>query len=238
MATSPIFSQANRLRINAELKNALNQNSDYLSDHTSTSTRAAGDAVQSLIGEKLGFILGDLAGDYPDTFARRAMADLAFTDTDGNYHVVDVKTHRSDVSFSMPNLILVERLCRFYEVGDNYFDILLVDYSVSGNAATVSSCEVMPIEWLDWSCLIIGALGWGQIQIANAKNVRVRPQPRREWMLTFCERILAFYQKEIAKVSKRIVYFEKARAFWIAQNSVETTNVILPTLPFDEGEVG
>lgn len=42
------------------------------------------------------------------------MADLAFTDKEGFYSVVDVKTHRADTKFNMPNLTSVERLARFY----------------------------------------------------------------------------------------------------------------------------
>lgn len=38
------------------------------------------------------------------------MADLAFTDKEGIYSVVDVKTHREDTRFNMPNLTSVERL--------------------------------------------------------------------------------------------------------------------------------
>ncbi len=43
------------------------------------------------------------------------MADLAFQDQQGFYYVVDVKTHRTDTKFNMPNLTSVERLARFYE---------------------------------------------------------------------------------------------------------------------------
>lgn len=243
--TSPIFLDKNRRRINARLKIVLNQQEDYLSGSTAGSTRAAGDALQSLVGTSLRNILGNLSGDYSDVFARRAMADVTFKDSLGNYkdslgnyHVVDVKTHREDVSFSMPNLISVEWLCRFYEANDNFFDVLLISYLVEGNTVKVSSCDLFPIEWLDWGCLTIGALGWGQIQIANAKNVTIRPQLRRDWMLTFCDRILAFYPKEIVKVNKRIAYFEKAKAFWVAQEEGENASISLPTLPVDEGEVG
>ena len=38
-------------------------------------------------------ILGKHSGEYSASFARRAMADLAFKDKLANYYVVDVKTH-------------------------------------------------------------------------------------------------------------------------------------------------
>lgn len=40
------------------------------------------------------------------------MADIAFKDRDDFYYVVDVKTHREDTKFNMPNLTSVERLAR------------------------------------------------------------------------------------------------------------------------------
>ena len=55
------------------------------------------------------------------------MADLAFTDKDDCYYIADVKTHRLDTTFNMPNLISVERLSRFYEDDKNYFVILKVN---------------------------------------------------------------------------------------------------------------
>lgn len=53
------------------------------------------------------------------------MADFAFTDVDGNYYVVDSKTHNLGTSFNMPNLTSVERLARFYEDYHNYFAVLM-----------------------------------------------------------------------------------------------------------------
>lgn len=36
-------------------------------------------------------------------------------------------------------------------------------------------------------------------------------------MLELCDRVLAFYPKEILKISERIGYFEEVRAFWQAK---------------------
>ena len=66
------------------------------------------------------------------------MADLAFTDKQGIYSVVDVKTHRSDTSFNMPNLTSVERLARFYESDVNVFALIMVKYSIHGDSVSVS----------------------------------------------------------------------------------------------------
>ena len=103
------------------------------------------------------------------------MADMAFEDPDGAYYVVDVKTHRLSTAFNMPNLTSVERLARFYEDDGNYFVVLMVTYEIEGLRAVVEQVTFVPIEFLDWGCLTIGALGWGQIQIANSRNVSDSP---------------------------------------------------------------
>ena len=60
--------------------------------------------MESLVAERFDSFLGNWRREYSSDFARRAMADLAFTDKDGIYSVVDVKTHREDTQFNMPNL--------------------------------------------------------------------------------------------------------------------------------------
>jgi len=100
---SPILTSGAHKKIEQEILRILNNQKDFLSKVTAGSTRAAGDAIQSLIEANFEKILGDLGGEYSDKFARRAMADLAFKDKKENYYVVDVKTHREETSFNMPN---------------------------------------------------------------------------------------------------------------------------------------
>jgi len=146
------------------------------------------------------------------------MADFAFHDVTGNYYVVDSKTHCLDTVFNMPNLTSVQRLARFYEDKTNYFCILLNNYQVSSDKLRFVRCCFVPIEMLDWSCLTIGALGWGQIQIANANKVKINTKvTRKEWMLRLCDMLDVFYPSEIGKIKERQSYFKKVRSFWEAQ---------------------
>jgi hypothetical protein len=124
---SAIFYTGKYKGIEKKIKDFLNKQSDFLSARTINSTRAVGDAIENIIAENFKTILGDIVGEYSSSFARRAMADLAFTDVDGFYYVVDVKTHRLDTKFNMPNLTSVERLSRFYEEDTNYFSLLKID---------------------------------------------------------------------------------------------------------------
>ena len=154
-------------RVARDVADYLNSTRDYLSPHTVSSPRAVGDAIQALIAERFDSFLGDWCREYSSDFARRAMADLAFVDRDGICSVVDVKTHREDARFNMPNLTSVERLARLYESDESVFAVLMVRYAVQDTSVSVSEALFSPIEFLDWECLTVGALGWGQLQIAN-----------------------------------------------------------------------
>jgi hypothetical protein len=215
---SPIFTPGARDKIESEILRVLNKQKDFLSAMTAGSTRAAGDAIQTIIEENFEEILGELGVEYSANFARRAMADLAFKDKRANYYVVDVKTHREETAFNMPNLTSVDRLARFYEDDANFFAVLMVKYSVTEIKAKVSKVHFVPIEYMTWNCLTLGALGVGQIQIANSNNITIdAKKSRRSWMLELCDNVLQFYPREIVKIGKRITKFEKVREFWLAK---------------------
>jgi len=143
------------------------------------------------------------------------MADVAFKDREDFYCIVDVKTHREDTSFNMPNLTSVERLARFYEDDSNIFSLIIVTYRVNQHSVIASDVIFVPIEFLDWSCLTIGALGWGQIQIANSNNININNgYSRREWMMSLCDTMLQFYPREIIKINDRILRFSEIKSYW------------------------
>jgi hypothetical protein len=203
------------------IREHLNSIPDFLTPQTANSPRAVGDALESIVAEQFDTFLGDWCSEYSSDFARRAMADLAFTDRDGIYTVVDVKTHREDTRFNMPNLTSVDRLSRFYESDTNVFALLLIKYSTECTSLTVSSVTLVPIEFLDWNCLTVGALGWGQIQIANANHVPVRDRySRKQWMLQLCDAMMEFYPREIDKIRSRIDRFADVRAYWESKQDV------------------
>lgn len=207
MVTSKIFGKSHKT-IEEKIKDLLNSSFDVSRTEL---TWAIGDFLTKNFYK----ILGNFINECSLFFARRAMADLAFTDRDGVYYVVDVKTHRLDAKFNMPNLTSVERLARFYEEDTNYFALLKIDYKTSGTRAEIEKVTFAPIEFFDWECLTIGALGWGQIQIANANVVKIMPKnSRKKWMLELCDTILEFYPKEIGKINERIDHFKKIRKVW------------------------
>jgi len=213
---SEIFYNGTYKDIEDKIKSFINEYPDFLSNDTVSSTRATGDAIQHILEENFQGVLGKSSKEYSTSFARRAMADLAFTDQKDLYYMVDVKTHRLETKFNMPNLTSVERLARFYEDDKNYFIMLMVAYNlVSGVHINVEKVHFVPIEFLSWDCLTVGALGWGQIQIANANNIIVNHKySRKNWMLELCDFLFEFYPREIEKAKGRIDYFRKVRKRW------------------------
>lgn len=215
MIKSKIFYTDVFRTIETKLSSFINSQTDFLSPRTATSTRAVGDAIQDLLAEHFEVIAGDHIRDYSSAFARRAMADLAFSDADGLYYVVDVKTHRLDTKFNMPNLTSVERLARFYQDDRNYFVVLVISYDLKDTRITVKKVVFVPIEFLSWNCLTIGALGWGQIQIANSNKITVIPRnSRKRWMIELCNTLMEFYPSEIGKIRERVEHFKKVKDYW------------------------
>lgn len=171
--------------------------------------------ISDLLSKNIKSILGSLIREYSPSLARRVMVDMAFKDKDGFYYVVDVKTHRLDTVFNMPNLTSVERIARFYEDDSNYFVILKADYEVTKTKVVIKKVHFVPIEFLSWECLTIGALGWGQIQIANSNRMKLIPQnSRKKWMIQLCNNLFEFYPNEISKINERVLYFKKVKAYW------------------------
>jgi hypothetical protein len=91
----------------------------------------------------------------------------------------------------------------------------MVAYDIEELHPVIEHVTFVPIEFLGWDCLTIGALGWGQIQLANSNRITINPQySRKSWMVEFCDSMLEFYPKEIAKIDSRIERFKKIRDEW------------------------
>lgn len=93
--------------------------------------------------------------------------------------------------------------------------VLFVKYAIEGTKVKTERAHFVPIEFLSWDCLTIGALGWGQIQIANANVININEgYSRKKWMIELCNVMLEFYPKEIGKIHERIEYFRRVKRRW------------------------
>lgn len=205
--------------IEASVLNILNTSAkNIVSEISMRSPRAVGDAIQEFLGAQDGLkhsIPSSLIQSFESDFARRSMEDMAFLDNDNCYFAIDTKTHNLGTLFNMPNLISVKRLANFYKNDTNFFCILIVEYKVVNNYIEYTACHFRPIESFSWDCLTLGALGWGQIQIADAnKLIFTEPINRKAWMLKLCEYLEQFYDLEIDKINDRKLWFSDIRTFW------------------------
>jgi hypothetical protein len=218
--TSKLFATDARTRIEGAILEIINGQPEFLSARAAMSTRGVGDELQAIVSENLEAILKGKIGDYVGQFERRALADIAFTDSEGLYYAVDVKTHRLDTKFNMPNVTSVRRIAEFYSDDKNVFVTLIIRYSLNATRVLATQVHFAPIEFLSWDCLRIGALGLGQIQIKNANRVELLPgNSRREWMLELCDRVVAYHESEQTRIERQRQYFERVRRSWLEREA-------------------
>lgn len=134
----------------------------------------------------------------------RAIEDVQIKDKNQLYKV-DVKSHFLDADFSMPNLVSVDRIRRFYEDENNHILYVFIDYSTDNETTTIENVIVCFIEELDWDILAIQNLGKGQLQIKNMKNgLSFTDIGREAWIETLKVKVKLFYENQLEKISKYI----------------------------------
>lgn len=174
------------------------------------SPRIMGDAIQQWVSDILKEYCQHANVDSfvpSEKLSRRDMADCII-DAQGNHHVIDIKTHCKSGTFSAPNLVSIKRLYDFLTSDShNHFDIIIVDYSITGDHVQIDNVHFMPITSIDWSCLRIGNLGHGQLQLKDANAVVRKHMPRLDWLETLRANIIAFYIKQQTKIQKEINYY-------------------------------
>ena len=85
---SELFNSKDYLTVQDRVRDLINSSPDFLSKSTAQSPRAAGDAIESIVAKSFEKMLGEHCGEYSASFARRAMADLAFKDKNGLYYII------------------------------------------------------------------------------------------------------------------------------------------------------
>ncbi|CZB22406.1 hypothetical protein FLM9_1507 [Candidatus Synechococcus spongiarum] len=77
---SNFYYQGHHMKVATRTKEYINSLNDFLSPQTARSPRAVGDALEFLVADRFEGFLGDWCSEYSRESARRAMADMAFTD--------------------------------------------------------------------------------------------------------------------------------------------------------------
>lgn len=114
--------------------------------------------------------------------------------------LIDIKTKDVDRSFSMPNLISIDRLRKNFDRTIRY---VFIDYSVNDNEVSIVGVTTKDIHEIPWDCLAIQNLGLGQLQLAKDIGSAVYNGTKEEWFDQLKAESYSFYEKQIAKFEKK-----------------------------------
>jgi hypothetical protein len=210
-----LFDQGLCNTIQQNVIDLLNENVKQITNSVN-SPRAMGESIPSFLKERFqSCVPTGIIQKFENNFSLRSMANFAFHDSEEKYYMFNCITHNLNTHFNCPNLTSVERLKEVYKDGTVYFVILMIEYISDQNGNLIfKNCLLLPIERLDWSCISIGALGKGELQISNSNMIRIFPGTRKEWMLEFCDRLDSFYPRQIQKLNKNALKVAETRTYW------------------------
>ena len=136
--------------------------------------------------------------------SKRSIEDVGLVTTDYDDIKIDIKTHDSESDLSMPNLISISRLKKFYENDRNLLLYVFVKYVNNDNLIQILDIKVKSIEQLHWDCLTIGNLGKGQLQVKNMDEISFQNfMTRKDWMERLSYDVVIYYQSLINKIQTK-----------------------------------
>lgn len=134
--------------------------------------------------------------------SKRSIEDIQIKEG-ANLYKIDIKSHDVMSDFSMPNLVSIDRLRKFYEKDTNFLVYIFVDYKTVGTTTTIDKIEVRLVEELDWSILAIQNLGKGQLQIKNMNSELIFTSINRdEWISVLKKNAIDYYNKLLSKIER------------------------------------
>ena len=151
--------------------------------------RAIADMIENIFVEDI----VDQGGDKPQSV--RTIEDVSL---DGV--LIDIKTKDVNRSFSMPNLISIDRLRKNFDSTIRY---VFVDYSVNDNEVNIVGVTTKDIHEITWECLAIQNLGLGQLQLTKDIGSAVYDGTKHDWFDQLVSESYSFYEKTIAKFEKK-----------------------------------
>jgi len=162
--------------------------------------RGVGDVVEKLVAQAIVEAAEGRDGvSAQHARTRRSMEDVKLLAGEACFNV-DVKTRNLGSDFSMPNIVSIQRLDRFYRKGTNVFVVLTAEYSDLGGEIAVENLGWRRVEEICWSCLSIQNLGQGQLQLADARQpIRRFEGDRCDWMRLLHAEGSAFYGRQAEK---------------------------------------
>jgi len=185
-----------------QIQEALNQ--EIRLDYTVNKNlmqRGIADIIEQDVSEIILNLKSRIIKESYEAKSKRSIEDVGLITNDYDDVKIDIKTHDIESELSMPNLISIARLKKFYENDRNLLVYVFVKYINHGNNVQVTQVRVRPIEQLNWECLTIGNLGKGQLQITDMNKVSFQNfMTRKDWMERLSYDAVIYYQKLIDKI--------------------------------------
>jgi len=136
--------------------------------------------------------------------SKRSIEDVGLVTTEYDDIKIDIKTHDSDSDLSMPNLISISRIKKFYENDRNLLLYVFVKYVSNNNVIQILDTKVKAIEQLNWECLTIGNLGKGQLQVKNMDEISFQNHmTRSDWVERLSYDVVLYYQSLVNKIQTK-----------------------------------
>jgi hypothetical protein len=189
--------------LNLEIKNLIADNLKNFTIDETFSHRAVGDKIESLCSK---IVESQFKERFSPAKSKRSIEDFIIP-FEKKYVFYDVKTHhvQEKAGFSMPNLISVKRLKKFFQNKSQSLNYIFVDYRRNKDLVEILDVKVFNICELDWNNLTIGALGYGQLQIKDKnKKFLLTSECQEKWESQLNKRVDSFYKKQICKFEKQI----------------------------------
>mgnify|MGYP003122231468 FL=1 len=185
-----------------QIQEALNQ--EIRLDYTVNKNlmqRGIADIIEQDVSEIILNLKSRIIKESYEAKSKRSIEDVGLITNDYDDVKIDIKTHDIESELSMPNLISIARLKKFYENDRNLLVYVFVKYINHGNNVQVTQVRVKPIEQINWECLTIGNLGKGQLQITDMNKISFQNfMTRKDWMERLSYDAIIYYQKLIDKI--------------------------------------
>jgi|APGre2960657404_1045060.scaffolds.fasta_scaffold01623_9 hypothetical protein len=190
------------MNLNQDIQNLLHSHLLPFMADESLSHRAVGDMIEHLSSK---IISNQYQAQFTKSKSKKSVDDFSIS-VDKIKHLFDIKSHHINESgFSMPNLISVKRLIKLLKDEELTLNYIFIDYKRKEGKVEIAEIKIIPIWELDWNCLSIGALGYGQIQISNKNKPIITTQiGRNEWKNILKKQVINFYCKQIVKYEKQM----------------------------------
>lgn len=190
------------MNLNEEIKNLLQNKLIPFGTTDSLSHRGIGDMIEHFCTE---IVSNKFQEKCIKSKSKKSIDDFTIN-MDNSINLFDIKSHQINESkFSMPNLISVKRLMKLLDDDKKTLNYIFVDYNRISREINISNVKIIPVWEIDWSCLSIGALGLGQVQISNKKNPIITTTiGKNEWKNHLKKEAIDFYQNQIVKYEKQL----------------------------------